>query len=538
MRRHRRSLLLASVLAAAPLLVIASPMPASAQISADISFDSFHGQLAGYGDWLYSDRWGEVWRPEAQDRDPDWRPYWAGHWVFTDEYGWTWISDEGSWGDIAYHYGRWVFDPDDGWLWLPGYVWSPAWVVWRSAGPNVGWMPMPPDDNFLSPGGISVNVSFGNWDDVGGYYGYARWYGPRFDQARFGALWTFVPGGRIADPGFRRFALARPETVNIVQNSRNVTNYTVVNNTIINRSVNINMVQGAGGRPPQAVRADTVLRSNRWVAPVNQGQQIQARMRQQNPRGNGQVNSAPPPTQAQIGSLSNRPIPVRTQSNAPGQNNNAPVSGGGEGNRHLFNRANAGAFAARANNQPANNQPANSQPAAQPAPQAQPNAGPQPNSPPQAGPNDNGRGRRDFNRPQNNPQTPQLENRQPQALPNNPAPNAPAPERNRGFERQPPNPPPPQDRQQNFQRNFDRAPQEQRPQAMPAAPQREQAPPRQEQRAPAIEQRPQAAPERAQREQAPPREQARPNPPPDRGQERGQDRGDRRNQDNRGNDNK
>ena len=128
MRRFRRSFVLASILAAAPLTLIV-PTPAAAQFSASIGFDSFHRELANYGDWFYSDRWGEVWRPGAQDRDPDWRPYWAGHWVDTDEYGWTWISDEGDWGDITYHYGRWVYDPDDGWLWLPGYVWSPAWVV-------------------------------------------------------------------------------------------------------------------------------------------------------------------------------------------------------------------------------------------------------------------------------------------------------------------------------------------------------------------------------------------------------------------------
>ena len=36
--------------------------PAAAQ--QDVSFDSFHDYLANYGDWVYSDRWGEVWVPE------------------------------------------------------------------------------------------------------------------------------------------------------------------------------------------------------------------------------------------------------------------------------------------------------------------------------------------------------------------------------------------------------------------------------------------------------------------------------------------
>ncbi|MEO7055039.1 MAG: DUF6600 domain-containing protein, partial [Rhizomicrobium sp.] len=203
--------MLASFLVGAPLLAM-SAMPAQAQFSASIGFDSFHGTLSSYGDWLYSDRWGDVWRPMSQDRDPDWRPYWAGHWASTREYGWTWISDEGEWGDIAYHYGRWVYDPDDGWLWLPGYVWSPAWVVWRSSGPDVGWMPMPPDDDFLRPSGISINLRFGDWNDTSGYYGYSRWYGSSFDQQRFGGLWVFVPGERLSDPGYRRYALPRTQT--------------------------------------------------------------------------------------------------------------------------------------------------------------------------------------------------------------------------------------------------------------------------------------------------------------------------------------
>jgi hypothetical protein len=369
MRHFRGSLLLASFLAGAPLLAM-SALPAQAQFSANISFDSFHGTLSSYGDWLYSDRWGEVWRPMSQDRDRDWRPYWAGRWASTREYGWTWISDEGEWGDIAYHYGRWVYDPDDGWLWLPGYVWSPAWVVWRSSGPDVGWMPMPPDDGFLRPSGISISIGFGDWNDIGGYYGYSRWYGSSFDRQRFGRLWTFVPGERLSDPGYRRYALARPQTINIIQNSRNITNYTVVNNTIINRSVNTT-VFNQGGRAPQPVAANTVLRNTRWVTPVNQGEQIQNRARQERPHGDGRINSAPAPTPEQIRTLSTRAVPTlnanaRTNAGgAPGNtgndrdNRNAP--------RHLFSQANAQELQARARG--GQQQPGN---APQPAPQSGP----------------------------------------------------------------------------------------------------------------------------------------------------------------------
>ncbi len=42
----------------------------------------------------------------------DWRPYEYGHWVYTDDWGWYWVSDddEDDWGWVVYHYGRWVHD--------------------------------------------------------------------------------------------------------------------------------------------------------------------------------------------------------------------------------------------------------------------------------------------------------------------------------------------------------------------------------------------------------------------------------------------
>jgi hypothetical protein len=77
----------------------------------------------------------------------NWRPYTVGHWVYTDDYGWYWISDppEASWGWVVYHYGRWVLDPDLGWVWIPGDEWGPAWVTWRRGHSHIGWAPLPPD---------------------------------------------------------------------------------------------------------------------------------------------------------------------------------------------------------------------------------------------------------------------------------------------------------------------------------------------------------------------------------------------------------
>ncbi len=111
-----------------------------------VTFDSFHGALQPYGDWVVVGSYGRVWRPRVA---AGWRPYYYGRWEWTNE-GWLWASDE-PWGWAAYHYGRWAYDPYYGWIWVPGYEWSPAWVSWRVSGDVIGWAPLAP--------GFSVYVS-------------------------------------------------------------------------------------------------------------------------------------------------------------------------------------------------------------------------------------------------------------------------------------------------------------------------------------------------------------------------------------------
>jgi hypothetical protein len=88
----------------------------------------FRTALEPHGRWSRHNRWGEVWIPAKRDRD--WRPYTEGRWVYTDEWGWYWASDE-DFGWVTYHYGRWVRDAEFGWVWIPGNEWAPAWVQWR-----------------------------------------------------------------------------------------------------------------------------------------------------------------------------------------------------------------------------------------------------------------------------------------------------------------------------------------------------------------------------------------------------------------------
>jgi hypothetical protein len=126
---------------------------------ASVSFETFQQGLAPYGQWLNVGAYGPVWRPTVA---AGWRPYYYGHWVWTDE-GWLWVSDE-PWGWGPYHYGRWVSDASYGWLWVPGYQWAPAWVSWRFSDDVVGWAPLAP--------GFSIYVST-----------YPAFY----------SAWTFVP---------------------------------------------------------------------------------------------------------------------------------------------------------------------------------------------------------------------------------------------------------------------------------------------------------------------------------------------------------
>ncbi|MGN6462520.1 MAG: DUF6600 domain-containing protein [Pseudolabrys sp.] len=123
--------------AAATLL----PAPAMAQSGQD-----FRVALESYGFWQEHPRWGEVWVPFGKPRG--WRPYTVGRWVYTDEWGWYWVSgqDEEAWGWITFHYGRWIFDRRLGWAWVPGDEWAPAWVNWRRSDSIVGWAPAPPED--------------------------------------------------------------------------------------------------------------------------------------------------------------------------------------------------------------------------------------------------------------------------------------------------------------------------------------------------------------------------------------------------------
>jgi hypothetical protein len=112
-------------------------------------------ELDAYGEWVYSNDYGWVWRPfgSAVSNYSNWAPYRYGHWVWCPPYGWTWVGDE-PWGWAPYHYGRWVYY-NNNWCWVPRAYgtsayhrswWRPALVVFvyvpATYGERVCWYPL------------------------------------------------------------------------------------------------------------------------------------------------------------------------------------------------------------------------------------------------------------------------------------------------------------------------------------------------------------------------------------------------------------
>jgi hypothetical protein len=138
-------------------------------VSSGLDVSYFYDYLSPYGAWVYYSPHGYVWIPG--DVPYGWRPYTRGNWIWTD-YGWMW-SSQLSWGWAPFHYGRWGWDRDLGWFWVPGTVWGPGWVTWRSSNLFIGWAPLPPGVPFVAGVGIrptAFSIPASHWIFVDGNY--------------------------------------------------------------------------------------------------------------------------------------------------------------------------------------------------------------------------------------------------------------------------------------------------------------------------------------------------------------------------------
>jgi len=140
-------------------------------------FAQKYGDL--YGEWIYDDLYGYVWRPFYNETYPggSWQPYVYGRWA--DYSGQMyWVPDE-PWGWIPYHLGVWQWDESKGWFWLPGSAFAPAWADWAFfAGSYYAWRPWSVWDwlYFDSFYGLnSLYDPFFSWrygyGSAGGYFG-------------------------------------------------------------------------------------------------------------------------------------------------------------------------------------------------------------------------------------------------------------------------------------------------------------------------------------------------------------------------------
>jgi hypothetical protein len=139
-------------------------------------------------------------------------------------------------GWATYHYGRWYYDDYYGWIWIPGDVWGPAWVEWRYDDDYIGWAPLSPYASF----DVSVGITFSN-----------HWAAPY-------NYWNFVPGRYFAGTRVVDYCQPVERTRRIFGNTRSVVNIRVDNDRVINRGIDVNVVEHRGNA--RVDRVDVITR--------------------------------------------------------------------------------------------------------------------------------------------------------------------------------------------------------------------------------------------------------------------------------------
>ncbi len=218
----KRILFLFSMISIMMLVQKASAAPNPNHIDIGVGIGFFNSSLSSHGEWIDVESGFRVWRPAHIQSY--WRPYLLGRWVWTD-YGWYWMSDE-PFGWITYHYGRWYNDDYYGWVWMPDDVWGPAWVEWRYDNDYIGWAPLPPYATFSVSFGLRYTT---HWSAPVHYWNFVRY-------RRFG---NTIHYGDIATVEHTR---------RLIRTTRTGSQYEVNNNRIINRGVDMSVIERHGNK--------------------------------------------------------------------------------------------------------------------------------------------------------------------------------------------------------------------------------------------------------------------------------------------------
>lgn len=208
-------------------LQLGTPAEAQARVSVGVFFD----RLAPHGRWARHGSHGYVFVPAGLSRD--WRPYTEGHWAYTEDYGWYWVSDE-PFGWATYHYGRWGYSRSYGWYWVPGNVWAPAWVTWRTGGDYVGWAPIAPEGR-----------------------GYA-WGAPSSFRPPVAESWVFVETRYVSAPTILQYVEPIPQIPVILAEATTRVDIRIEQNIVINQPIEITQIENVVVEPMQTVNVTFV----------------------------------------------------------------------------------------------------------------------------------------------------------------------------------------------------------------------------------------------------------------------------------------
>ena len=204
--------------------------PARSYVSEDVVG---HEDLEEYGTWESVPQYGHVWYPTGVA--VDWAPYHAGHWIWVDPWGWTWV-DDAPWGFAPFHYGRWAY-VGTRWGWVPGPVavapvYAPALVAFvgdsgfgLSASLPIGWFALGPGDVYFPGyyGGhdyfnrVNVSNTYINQGVVNNYYG--AWSSGNVNYAQTTFANANAPRAMAAMPT-AAFAAGRPVAASAVAANR------------------------------------------------------------------------------------------------------------------------------------------------------------------------------------------------------------------------------------------------------------------------------------------------------------------------------